>query len=229
MAEREDKRRRVPLEGSPTDIGEVPGWSGRLMVWLRVAAQLAAIQLMMVAGTLLGLVIVGLGPALASGATLLRRIVDGDPSDALWRDFWRGYREELRRASLVTAPFLAVIVVAWYEALVLLAHGQGPLAAVLTGAVVAVGAYAVACLAYAPHVLRRYDDGPGRTLRFVALSPLLSPLTAVGTVVTAVAIAAIGLRFPPAFLLVGLSIPVLLGGLIVDRWLDKVDARTAQA
>lgn len=233
MAEREDRRRRreqrlTPLEGSPTDIGEVPGWAGRVMGWLRVATQLAAIQLLMLAGTVVGLVVVGLGPALAAGASLLRRVVEGDPSDALWRDFWRGYRADLGRASVVTLPFLAVVAVAWYEALILVAHASGSLAAVMTGAVIALGLYALSCLAYAPHVLRRYDDGPARTLRFVAVAPLLSPLTAIGAVVTTVAVMVVGLRFPPAFLLVGLAVPVLLGGLVVDRWLDKVDARSAR-
>lgn len=232
MAQSRDGRKRRdprsrPLEGSPADIQEVPGWSGRIMVWLRVAAQLAAVQLLMVAGTVLGLVVVGLGPAMVAGASLLRRVVEGDPSDAVWRDFWRVYRAELRRAALVTAPFLAAVAVAWYEALVLLAHGEGTMAAVLTGAVIAVGAYALTCLAYVPHLLRRYTDGAARTLRFAALAPLLSPLTAVGCVVTTVAILVVGLRFPPAFLLVGLSIPVLLCGLLVDRWLDKVDSRGA--
>lgn len=234
MAEREERRQRrerrpTPLEGSPTDIGEVPGWAGRVMGWLRVAMQFAAIQLLMVAGTAVGLVVVGLGPALVAGASLLRRVVEGDPSDALWRDFWRVYRADLRRASVVTAPFLVVVVLAWYEALILIAHASGSFAAVMTGAVIALGLYALSCLAYAPHVLRRYDDGPARTLRFVAVSPLLSPLTALGAVVTTVAVVVIGLRFPPAFLLVGLAVPVLLAGLLVDRWLDKVDERSAQA
>ncbi len=109
----------------------------------------------------------------------------------------------------------------------LLAYGEGPLAAVLTGAVAALGLYAIATLAYAPSVLRRYTDGPARTLRFLALAPLLSPLTALGCMVTVVAITVIGTRFVPVVVLAGLSIPVLLTGLVVDRWLDKVDAAQA--
>lgn len=226
VKERERDHRLTPLEGSVSDQ-DVPGWSGRLMVWLRVAAQLVAIQLLMVAGTVAGLVVAGLGPALASGAALLRRIVEGDPSDALWRDFWGAYRADFRRAALVTAPFLAVVALAWYEALVLLAYGDGALEAVLTGASVALGLYALSCLVFAPHVLRRYADGAGSALRFVALAPLLSPLTTLGCLVTTVATALIGLRYLPVMALAGLAIPVLLCGLLVDRWLDKVDARSA--
>jgi uncharacterized membrane protein YesL len=216
----------VPLEGSAGEQ-DIPGWSGRLMAWLRVAAQLAGIQMLMVAGTMLGLGIAGLGPAMTAGAILLRRLVEGDASDALWRDFWGAYRKEFRRAVIVTAPLILVVVLAWYELLVLLAHGSGTLAAVLTGAVIAVGGYAIACLAYAPHVLRRYGDAPLPALRFVALAPLLSPLTAVGCAVTAVALIAVGLRYPPLLVLAGIAVPLLLTGLLVDRWLDKVDARRA--
>jgi len=222
-------RKRAPLEGSPADIDEVPGWSGRIMVWLRVAAQLAGIQLLMIAGTLLGLVVAGLGPAAVAGSGLLRRIVDGDPSDSLWRDFWSEYRAQFKRAALVTAPFLVVVAVAWYELLFLLYQGEGTVAAILTGAVIAVGAYAVACLVYAPHVLRRYHDPVRPALRFVALAPLLSPFTALGCIVTTVALTVVGLRWLPVLILVGLSIPLLLSGVIVDRWLDKVDARGSVA
>ncbi|WP_062305880.1 YesL family protein [Demequina subtropica] len=236
MAERnpDDRRRerdkaRMRLEGSPADISEVPGWTGRLMVWMRVVAHLVAIQLMMIAGTVLGLVIVGLGPATVAGAGLLRRIVDGDPSDALWGDFWRAYRAELPRAAIVTAPFMGVIALAWYELLVLLAYGGDMVTTILSGAVIALGAYAVACLGYAPHVLRRYEDPAVRTLRFVAVAPLLSPLTALGCAITVIALTVIGIKFIPVMLLIGLSVPLLLTGLIVDRWLDKVDARGAVA
>ncbi|WP_169747591.1 YesL family protein [Demequina iriomotensis] len=232
VAERERserERRLTPLEGSPADIDEVPGWTGRVMVWLRVIAHLVAVQLLMIAGTALGLVVVGLGPALVSGSRLLRRIVDGDPSDAVWGDFWRAYRAERPRATLVTVPFMGVIAVAWYELLVLLAYGGDTMTAVLSGAVIALGAYAVACLGYAPHVLRRYADAPGRALRFVAVAPLLSPLTAIGCAVTVIALTVVGLRFLPVMILIGLSVPLLLTGLIVDRWLDKVDARGSLA
>ncbi|WP_169748158.1 YesL family protein [Demequina rhizosphaerae] len=223
------RKRLPPMEGTPVDAGEVPGWTGRIMVWLRVIAQFAGIQLLMVAGTVLGLGILGLGPATASGARLLRRIVDGDASDALWKDFWGGYRADFRRAAVVTVPFIVVIGLAWYELLVLLYYGEGTVAAIFTGAIAAIGAYAVACLAYAPHVLRRYSDAPLPTLRFVALAPLLSPLTALGCIVTTVALMVVFLNWVPLFILMGLSVPLLLSGLIVDRWLDKIDARSADA
>ncbi|MFV0633940.1 YesL family protein [Demequina sp.] len=225
-ARREQKRRKVsPLEGSPTDAQDVPGWSGRIMVWLRVATQLVGIQLLMLAGIVLGLVVAGVGPALASGGALLARVVDGDPTDHLWRDFWAGYRAQLPRAALVVAPALLVVGLAWYEMLVLQAYGTSGLTAVLTGTTAAVGLYATAYLAYAPAVLRRYGDPPLRTARFLLVAPLVSPLTALGCMVTAVAFTVIGLRFVPVLLLAGMSVPVLLTGILVDRFLDKVDSR----
>lgn len=230
MADKRDeqgRRRRKPLEGSPADIQEVPGWAGRLMVWLRVAAQLAAIQGLLILGTLAGLVVAGLGPAAVSGTALLRRLATDDPSDALWRDFWREYRRQFRRAALVTAPLLLLVAVAWYEFAVLVAWSQGTVGAIMAGAVLAFGVYATTCLGYSPAVMRRYDDSPLRTLRFVAVAPLLSPLVALGCAVTVIAMAVIGARFLPLLILAGLSVPLLLCSIMVDRWLDKVDARVA--
>ncbi|WP_084106602.1 YesL family protein [Demequina sp. NBRC 110056] len=220
-----DRKGVAPLEGAPADAQEIPGWSGRIMVWLRVAAQLVAIQLLMLAGTVLGLVVAGLGPALTSGAALLARLRSGDASDALWHDFWAEYRSQWRRAVLVTAPAILALGLVWYELLVLQAYGSGALTAILTGASAAVGLYAIAYLSYAPSVLRRYADPALRTARFVLVGPLVSPLTALGCMVTGVALLVIGLRFPLLLVLVGLAVPVLLTGLLVDRFLDKVDSR----
>ncbi len=222
---RGDAERVGPLEGAPADSQEIPGWSGRIMVWLRVVAQLVGIQVLMIVGTVLGLVVAGLGPALTSGSALLARLRSGDASDALWRDFWTEYLAHWRRASLVTAPAILAIALVWYELLVLQAYGSGALTAILTGASAAVGLCAIAYLSYAPHVLRRYDDPAFRTARFLLVGPLVSPLTALGCMVTGVALLVIGLRFPLLLVLVGLAIPVLLTGLLVDRFLDRVDAR----
>ncbi|WP_159449099.1 YesL family protein [Demequina sp. NBRC 110055] len=222
---REARRRLAPLEGSPTDMQDVPGWSGRIMIWLRWITQIIGIQLLMVAGIAVGLVAAGVGPALTAGGELLARLVGGDPSDRLWKDFWGTYRSQWRRSVLVTAPALVVVALAWYEVLVLQANGGGAVTAVLTGTTVAVALYAVAYLTYAPAVLRRYTDGPLRTARFLLVAPLVSPLTALGCMVTAVAFGVIGLRWPFLLVLAGLSVPVALTGLLVDRFLDKVDSR----
>ncbi len=221
----ETRRRLAPLEGSPTDMQDVPGWSGRIMIWLRWITQIIGIQLLMVAGTALGLVIAGLGPSLTAGGALLARLVSGDPSDQLWKDFWGTYRSQWRRSVLVTAPAIVVLALAWYEILVLQANGDGAFIAILTGTSAAVALYAIAYLTYAPAVLRRYTDGPLRTARFLLVAPLVSPLVALGCMVTAVAFGAIGLRWPFLLVLAGLSVPVLLTGLLVDRFLDKVDTR----
>ena len=44
-------------------------------------------------------------------------------------------------------------------------------------------------------------------------------------IVTTVAITIVLLNWVPLLILMGISVPLLLSGLIVDRWLDKVDAR----
>src|SRR5690554_3866867 len=115
--QRRRKPRPAPLEGSPVDLQEVPGWTGRLMVWIRFITQAIGIQLLMLAGIIAGLVVIGIGPSLAAGGTLLARLVNRDASEHLWRDFWANYRAHLRRATLVVAPAIAVFALAWYELL----------------------------------------------------------------------------------------------------------------
>ncbi|WP_265522796.1 DUF624 domain-containing protein [Oerskovia flava] len=210
--------------------GEPGGWAGRVMVFLRVAAHLVAVNLLVGLGTLVGLGVGGLFPALDAGGRLLARLAAGDPSDRLWRDFWSAFARGWRRSVLVGVPFWCAGAFVAADLLVLRAVAPldgGPVAALLLGGVVLLAVYLLVALAYVPPTLRRYDEPVGRTLRFVALAPLLSPLTAlavaVTTVVVVMACTAVSVLAP----LVALSLPLLLGGLLVDRWLDVIDRAAA--
>ena len=82
----------VPVTGSPPTTSsaraassgdESFGWAGRVMVFLRFATQIVAVNVLVLLGTLAGGVLLGLLPALGSGGSLLARLAAGDPSDRL--------------------------------------------------------------------------------------------------------------------------------------------------
>lgn len=206
--------------------GEVGGWAGRVMGVLRVVTHVVGVNALVLLGTLAGLVVLGLLPALDAGGRLLARLADGSPSEHLWHDFWSTYRSGWRRANLLGAPVWPIGALLSVDAAVVRVV-EGPAAAVLAAGVLALGAWFSVALLTLVAVVRRYDEPPGRTWRFVALFPLLSPATAVAVLVVLAAVTLSVLALPVLGPLVGIALPLLAGGWLVDRRLDTLDARSA--
>jgi uncharacterized membrane protein YesL len=203
---------------------EAPGWAGRAMTWLRYATLLVGINLLVLLGTLAGGTLLGLFPALAAGGELLARLADGDPPTTLWSSFWSAWRRGWRRLNLLGAPVWFVLVLLSLDASALRVL-EGPAAAVLTGGLVVVGAYALVALAFLFPAARRYDTGALPTWRFVAAAPLVSPGTSVAVLVTLTAVALVLWTVPVLVPLIGTSLPLVTSGWIVDHRLDALDAR----
>jgi uncharacterized membrane protein YesL len=212
---------------STQDDLAVGGWAGRVMVFLRVGTQLVVVNLLLVLGTLAGAVLLGAYPALAAGGGLLARLAAGTPSEHLWRDFWSAYRSGFRRLNLLGAPLSVGFAVLALDASVLAAASAGPTRAALTVGVVTLTAYLLVALTTLVPVARRYDDVPvARTWRFVAVAPLLSPVTSVA-VLGALVVLTVTFAYVTVLLaLVGLSLPLLASGWLVDQRLTALDART---
>lgn len=200
---------------------EYGGWAGRVMVFLRIVAQLVAINLLMIGGTLLGGVLLGLFPALGAGSALLARLVAGDPSESMLGDFWAAYRAGFRRLNLLGAPFWVLGVFLWLDVLFLRTVDGAAASALLVGVSV-MCAWLVVSLAYLFPAARRSDDGAARVWRFVALAPLLAPLTGLSVLVTLLALAVIVTQLTVLVPLASLSLPLALTGWVVDRRLDTL-------
>lgn len=204
------------------------GWAGRVMVFLRVGTQLVAVNALVLLGTLAGTVVLGAYPALAAGGGLLARLTAGAPSEHLWREFWSAYRAGFRRLNLLGAPLTAGFALLALDASVLAAASPGPTKAVLTVGVVALTAYLVLALVTLVPVARRYDDVPAaRTWRFVAVAPLLSPVTSLAVLAVLLVLAVTFGYITVLLPLVGLSLPLLASGWLVEQRLIALDARTA--
>ena len=221
------QRRPAPDERRPSG-DEVPGWAGRVMTVLRFVTQLVAINLLMLAGTAAGLVVAGFAPALHAGGMLLARLVDGDPSDHLWRDFWSGWAGSWRRTVLLGLPIVAAALVLLLDAQVLRVM-DGPAAAALRTGGVVVTLWVVVVTAYLPAVTRRYDEPWSPTWRFLVLSPAIGPLVAVAMLVTCAVVVVVLIYLPVLGPLLGLSVPVLATGLLADGRLDRLDATASGA
>jgi len=220
-----EARRRVLVHEGGEDVG---GWAGAVMRWLRVAARLVAVNLLVVAGTLLGGVVLGVLPALATAATVLGAVAAGEPPESVWRAFWTAYRAGFRRANRLGWPLLLVgaVLVADALALPVLASATGSTgpAAVAAAGLLGLGAGLLVVGAWFLAVLRRYDEPFGRTWRFLLLAPAASPGTALAVLVTLGALAFAGWHLTFLVPLAGVSAAVLLSGVLVDRRLDAIDA-----
>ena len=216
------------MSAATQDDLAIGGWAGRVMVFLRVGAQLVAVNLLVVLGTLAGGVLLGVYPALGAGGTLLARLAAGSASEHLLREFWAEYRAGFRRLNVLGAPLTVGAVLLVLDASVLAAASAGPVKAALVVGVVALTAYLLVALATLLPVARRYDDVPAaRTWRFVAVAPLLSPLTSLAVLVV-LAVLAVTFTYVTVLLpLVGLSVPLLATGWLVDQRLTTLDARAA--
>ncbi len=214
-----------PTPPSPRTAGdEVHGWAGRVMQVLRWAMQLVAVNLLVIAGTLAGGVVLGLFPALDSGGRLLARLADADPSDRLWRDFWTGWAAAWRRLVLLGLPVVVAAAVLLVDAAVLRAL-DGPAAAALSAGSTVVAAWTLVVAAYVPAVARRYDEPWVRTWRFLVLLPALGPAAALAMLVTSTVLLLVWWFVPVLVPLVGVSVPLLATGLLADGQLERLDAR----
>lgn len=207
------------------DNVDMTGWADRVMVFLRFAAQLVAINLLMALGTLAGAVVLGLYPALGAGSGLLARLAAGDPSEHLLREFWDVYRSQFWRLNLLGVPFTVAAVFLATDSEILAAASPGPLTAFLGLAVWLLSAYLVVALMVLVRVARRYDEPAGRTWRFVVLAPLLGPLTSLVVLLTLAVLVLTFARFVVLVPLVGLSLPLLVSGWLVDQRLTRIDTR----
>jgi uncharacterized membrane protein YesL len=212
-----------PLDDEETDDGG--GWSGRLMGWLRVAGQLVGINLLMVLGSLAGLLLLGTFPALAAGGLLLADLAAGRPSERVWAEFWTEWRAGLVRMNVLGAPWWAVggLVLLDLQAVW---TAPGPVARVLAGGVLLLILYLAVVFAFFLAATRRYDEPIGRTWRFLLVAPLLAPATSLAIIVLdcllAWAFSGVTVLVP----LAGLALPVLATGWLADRRLDRQEDRS---
>lgn len=193
------------------------------MVFLRVAAHLVGVQLLILLGTLAGGVLLGVLPALVAGSGLLSALLAGAPSAHLWREFWAAWRAAFRPSLTLGLPVGVVVLVLLADVVALGAAPAATAAAMRLGLYV-VGAYLLVALAFLVPTVRRY---PGETApatwRFVAVMPLVLPGTSLVVLLELAAWALLVIVYPWLGLLAGLSVPLAATGWVIERRLQRLD------
>lgn len=200
------------------------GWTGRVMQLLHVATALIAVNLMFLAGVVLGLGVLGIMPASVAAAAVLRRddLLAGTGEGGLVRTFIATYRAEFVRANLTGIPFGIAAVLLAADA-VLLPRLQGPASAVLLvltaalAAGVAVSGVAVVAL------LARYQDRPVAVLRFALVLPVSFPAAGAAVFIVLAAWAVIASIVPVLLPLIGASLPLAAAVRLIDRRLHRIE------
>lgn len=200
------------------------GWAGRVMVVLRYGAQLVAVNLLWVLGTLGGLVLLGAFPATRAAARVLEALRRRTPSEHLLRDFWVGYRTDFWRTNLLGLPFWVLGVLAAVDLRVFrVAAAAGErFASVLLAPFLVVVLVAAVALAFLVAVGLRFRDGAAATWRFVFVAPFLSLATSATILLTVGGFLVLSWQWPVLVLLVGFSGPVFLGSALAGRRLDQM-------
>ncbi|GGF48388.1 hypothetical protein GCM10010922_25330 [Microbacterium sorbitolivorans] len=203
------------------------GWVDRIMTWLRALSALIVVNFLIIAGTLAGAVVLGALPALAAGSVCLTQLRDGDGSGIV-RRFAAEYRARFWRANALGAPFVLVGALLVADTLVLPALPQAAATALAVFTWVA-GAYTAISLVAALAIDVRYRDRIAPTLRFAVGLSLASPLMALVLAGSLAVIIASLLALPMFIPLLGLSIPLFVGGWFVDHRLAQLDAHHPRA
>ncbi|WP_109209024.1 MULTISPECIES: DUF624 domain-containing protein [Microbacterium] len=195
------------------DLADVPGWAGVVMLVLRAVTQLVGVHVLIVLGTLAGGVVAGLAPAATAARSITAHLADGTAGLAMWREFWRAWRESFRRANLLALPFWGAAVLLAVDAWAV-AHSDGAVRAAMGIALVVVSVYAVVALAYLPVVAGEFDDPWAASVRYLLLAPALHPGRGLAILVSLAAIGWVYAVVAPVAVLFGLALPVLVTGWI---------------
>ncbi|MEW9533790.1 YesL family protein [Microbispora sp. NPDC049125] len=181
-------------------------WSIRLYTVCDELLWAARLNLLWIAFTLLGGVVLGVGPATVAAYTLARRHAMGE-SFAVWTEFTAVYRREFVRGSLLVLPLAAAAIVLFGNFLYFTALGPGTAALRLTTYAALVALVVVA--AYLLPMYVHYDLRPRAYLPKASLFALTRPAS---SLLLLFALAAV--------MFAASSLPILALTLAVGGWIQ---------
>jgi uncharacterized membrane protein YesL len=201
------------------------GWAGKVMQWLRFAIALVVINLLFVAGSIAGLLVLGVFPAATAAAILLGRLRAGQPSDRLVRDFITAYRAQFWHLAVVAIPFWAAGVLIFLDlvAFQTVALAGSPVSAVLLVLLVVVSVGTLLAALSAITICTRYRDSARSIWRYAFVLPFVSPVLSL-TLILSLGVLTVALfQFGVLIPLIGASAPLFLAGWLIDRRLAALD------
>ncbi|POH57936.1 hypothetical protein C3B59_19290 [Cryobacterium zongtaii] len=202
------------------------GWAGKVMHWLRFAIALVVINLLFIAGTLAGLIVLGVFPAATAAAILLGRLRAGQPSDRLVRDFITAYRAQFWHLAVVAIPFQLATVLVFLDlvAFQTTAVAGSPVSAVLLVLLVVVSVGTLLAAFSAIVICTRYRDSARSIWRYAFVLPFVSPLLSLSLILALGALTLALFQFGVLVPLIGASAPLFVAGWLIDHRLAALDA-----
>ncbi|MEC5182913.1 putative membrane protein YesL [Cryobacterium sp. MP_3.1] len=202
------------------------GWAGKVMHWLRFAIALVMINLLFIAGTLAGLIVLGVFPAATAAAILLGRLRAGQPSDRLVRDFITAYRAQFWHLAVVAIPFQLATVLVFLDlvAFQTTAVAGSPVSAVLLVLLVVVSVGTLLAAFSAIVICTRYRDSARSIWRYAFVLPFVSPLLSLSLILALGALTLALFQFGVLVPLIGASAPLFVAGWLIDHRLAALDA-----
>ncbi|POH68235.1 hypothetical protein C3B61_04415 [Cryobacterium zongtaii] len=202
------------------------GWAGKVMHWLRFAIALVVINLLFLAGTLAGLIVLGVFPAATAAAILLGRLRAGQPSDRLVRDFITAYRAQFWHLAVVAIPFQLATVLVFLDlvAFQTTAVAGSPVSAVLLVLLVVVSVGTLLAAFSAIIICTRYRDSARSIWRYAFVLPFVSPLLSLSLILAVGALTLALFQFGVLVPLIGASAPLFVAGWLIDHRLAALDA-----
>lgn len=201
----------------------IAGWASRVMAFLNYASQIVVLNFLWSLGTLLGGFVLGVAPATQSLGRLATALSLGDPSGAVWRDFWSYYFANFwavnKQASVFTV--LAVIAGADLYAFRVAAYNEISGTGALLAPFIIVTLLCLVANSYFHASRLRFQDTIGATLKFSFLSPLAFLPATLAIILINVAFIMLTWQFPITTVLIGFSVPfgasILTAGHAIDR------------
>ena len=200
---------------------DTPGWAGRLMDWLRFVMQLVLLNLLFLAGTLAGLVVIGIFPSAVAATVVLARLRAGDQGDRLISDFVTAYRAQFVHANRVGSLFTIAGLLALLNA-ASLPDAATDLQLALSALAVVVSVALAASAGAAVVICSRHRDTVRRTWRYALVLPLASPVMTLAWLVSMAGVAVLLSGVSALLPLVGASLPLLVSGVVIGHRLDTL-------
>lgn len=178
----------------------------RLSEWI---SRLALVNLLWIAGSILGLILFGFFPATAALFAVCRKWVMGESEIPVFQTFWKAYKEEFMKSNILGVLVVLVGFVLYIDLYYLLQIGDNPLKWLfipLTGISIIFGLL----MLYVFPVMAHYDTNIKNVCKnsfiYVFTSPILSLMTLLGCIL----IYMIQVRLPGMFIIFGGSVVALM-------------------
>lgn len=200
------------------------GWAGKVMTFLHYATQLVALNFLWIFGALAGGIILGIAPATRSTGRLVTALSFGEPSTALWRDYWSSFRLHFWKTNKVGWPFTALAILVCVD---LIAFRVAALNAI-TGTGLFLGPFVLVTLlalianAYLHASLLRFSDSTRATIKFAFAAPIAFLPSTAAILLINIAFLMLTWQFPITVVLVGFSVPLGASIVVAGNAMDRV-------